>query len=102
MSWDDKYKGNNRVWGDGPSELAALAVRYLQAIGWDEESLSILDVGCGYGRDAGFFAKQLNGKILGIDPSAEAIKWQKTPVQGKAGSSFGNLVSQKWAMRLLT
>jgi len=88
MSWDDKYKGNNRVWGDGPSELAALAVRYLQAIEWDGEGLSILDVGCGYGRDAGFLAKHLNAKILGIDPSTEAIKMAKGACSGESGIEF--------------
>jgi len=88
MSWNDKYKGNNRVWGDGPSELAALAVRYLHEIGWGGERLCIMDVGCGYGRDAVFFTKHLNANILGIDPSAEAIKMAQATCLGKSGIEF--------------
>ena len=30
MVWDERYKDNNRIWGDGPSELALIAVEYLQ------------------------------------------------------------------------
>ena len=88
MSWDDKYEGDNRMWGDGPSELAALAVGYLQAIGWDEERLRILDVGCGYGRDARFLASHLNCTILGIDPSQEAIKMAKDACAGQSRIEF--------------
>ena len=30
MFWDDEYKRNERVWGEGPSELAVAVVEYLQ------------------------------------------------------------------------
>lgn len=73
MSWDDKYRGNNRIWGDGPSELAIVAVEYLQTLDQHEEDLSILDIGCGYGRDAVYLAKHLECSVLGIDVSKEAI-----------------------------
>ncbi len=88
MSWDNKYKGNNRVWGDDPSELATLAVKYLQAVGLNDERLSILDVGCGYGRDASFLSQHLKCKVLGIDPSQEAIKMAKETCAGQSGIEF--------------
>ena len=28
MFWDKMYKGNNRIWGEEPSELAVFAVYY--------------------------------------------------------------------------
>ncbi len=73
-SWDDKYKGNNRIWGDDPSELAVVTVEYLQEIGWDDKPISILDLGCGYGRDAAYFCQHLDGVVTGIDVSKEAIR----------------------------
>ena len=73
MSWDDKYRGNNLIWGDIPSELAIVAVEYLQTLDRHDRNLSILDVGCGYGRDAIYLAKHLECSVLGIDASKEAI-----------------------------
>ena len=29
MFWDKMYKGNNRIWGEKPSELAVFAVYYM-------------------------------------------------------------------------
>lgn len=71
--WDSKYQGNNRIWGDGPSELAVLAVKYLQALGLRDNSLSVLDIGCGYGRDSVYLLKHLGCTVCGIDNSKEAI-----------------------------
>jgi SAM-dependent methyltransferase len=82
MHWNDKYKENNRIWGDNPSELAVVTVEYLQAIGWDDEYVSILDVGCGYGRDAAYFCQHLNGMVTGIDVSKEAIRMARATYPG--------------------
>jgi SAM-dependent methyltransferase len=73
MFWDNEYKNNERVWGEGPSELAIAVVRYLQKCKSSREILSILDIGCGYGRDAFYFWDKLGGKVLGIDSSKRAI-----------------------------
>lgn len=73
MFWDDEYRKNERVWGDGPSELAIAAVEHLQRYKQDGEPLSILDVGCGYGRDVLYFSDNLRCEILGIDSSEAAI-----------------------------
>jgi SAM-dependent methyltransferase len=82
MHWDNKYKGNHRIWGDNPSELAVVTVEYLQEIGFDDKYVSILDVGCGYGRDAAYFCQHLNGMITGIDVSKEAIRMARDAYPG--------------------
>lgn len=73
MFWDDKYKGSSRIWGDKPGELAVAAVKCLQTLGLNEKNLSILDIGCGYGRDIIYFSKHLKCTVLGIDISKEAV-----------------------------
>ena len=73
MFWDKEYKSNERVWGEGPSELAIAVVRYLQKCKSSREILSILDIGCGYGRDAFYFLNNLRCGVLGIDSSRKAI-----------------------------
>ncbi len=73
MTWEDQYKESGKLWGEEPSMLAAEAVKYLQAKA-GTTAVSILDIGCGYGRDALYLSGNLNCKILGIDVSEKAIK----------------------------
>jgi SAM-dependent methyltransferase len=73
MYWDSQYKRNGLIWGEGPSELAVAAVKYLQRRKLNRELLNVLDIGCGYGRDAFHFLKSLRCRVLGIDASKEAI-----------------------------
>ena len=44
--WDARYAVDGRLWGDGPSELARLAVARLRP--YARRDLAILDVGCGW------------------------------------------------------
>ena len=88
MFWDDKYKGNNRIWGDNPSELAVVAVEYLQALDRHGKDLCILDIGCGYGRDAVHFSRHLKCRVLGIDISKEAISMAKDACAEKPKIEF--------------
>lgn len=62
---------------EGPSELGIAAVKYLQASGLDKQALSILDIGCGNGRDAFYFCDNLACKVLGIDISRDAVNIAK-------------------------
>ena len=64
--WDDAYRDGGRPWGERPSELAAVAVERLRATGGP--GLSILDVGCGYGRDSRYLSRELHAPVLGADP----------------------------------
>jgi SAM-dependent methyltransferase len=76
--WEQRYAAEGRLWGDGPSELARLAVARLRpavavAERGDGAGLSILDVGCGYGRDSRYLAAELGVRVLGLDPSPTAV-----------------------------
>jgi SAM-dependent methyltransferase len=71
LYWDRRYAADERIWGDGPSELARLAVARLRPYAAPE--LSVLDVGCAYGRDSRYLAGELGCRVLGLDPSPAAI-----------------------------
>ena len=73
MYWDDKYKSDEHVWGKEPSKLAVAAIEYLQKCKSTNEILSVLDIGCGYGRDVFYFLENLRCRVLGIDISEKAI-----------------------------
>jgi len=72
LHWDRRYAADERVWGDGPSELARLTVARLRP--YSSPELTILDVGCGYGRDTRYLAAELGCHALGIDGAPAAIE----------------------------
>ena len=76
LPWNHTYKSDKKVWGDKPSELAIVAYNYLsesQAFK-NRKDIFILDLGCGYGRDAIFLAQNLPCQILALDDSEAAIE----------------------------
>ena len=74
LFWDKEYEKYLRIWGDRQSELANIAVKYLKSHQSGNKYLSILDIGCGYGRDCLYLAKLLNCNVFGIDTSQNAIE----------------------------
>ena len=76
MVWNKTYSNDNKVWGDKPSELAIYASNYLQQSRQFQGNpdIFILDLGCGYGRDAIFLAQNIPCHILGLDSSEKAIE----------------------------
>jgi cyclopropane fatty-acyl-phospholipid synthase-like methyltransferase len=74
--WDKIYGRDKRVWGDQPSELALFTCTYLKESSQfrKREDIFVLDLGCGYGRDAIFLAQNMPCHILGLDNSAKAIE----------------------------
>jgi cyclopropane fatty-acyl-phospholipid synthase-like methyltransferase len=75
MVWDKAYTNEKKVWGEKPSELAHFAVSTLKQSSrfQGKSDLFILDLGCGYGRDAVYLANHLPCHILGLDNSEKAI-----------------------------
>jgi len=88
--WDNEYRSYERVWGEGPSELARAALQYLQRHLADADGLSMLDVGCGYGRDAFYLLDNLKCSILAVDRSQNAIDIAARAVReaGREGVEF--------------
>ena len=74
MSWNADYAKDKQIWGYKPSELAVTAVRYLKKNKLNSKVLDVVDVGCGYGRDAFYFLDNLKCRVLGIDISEKAIE----------------------------
>jgi cyclopropane fatty-acyl-phospholipid synthase-like methyltransferase len=74
MSWNEEYNRLNKPWGEQPSELAVLAVEYLRKNAHVSANPTVLDIGCGYGRDALYLHKQLGFKVSGIDSAPKAIE----------------------------
>ncbi len=74
MFWNDQYERCNKIWGDRPSELAFMAVSYLDKTAIKTESLSVLDVACGYGRNTFYLHERLGCRVTGVDISLEAIR----------------------------
>ncbi|NLZ35564.1 tellurite resistance protein TehB [Clostridium sp. N3C] len=69
--WNDKFARKKYIWGLNPSESAILMVDDLKK----EDGIkgSLLDIGCGYGRDVNYF--NISGlNAYGIDKSPEAIQ----------------------------
>jgi SAM-dependent methyltransferase len=89
MTWDNTYRTNQHVWGDKPSELATYACNYLQGIKSSDKAIEILDLGCGYGRDAIYLARNTKCHVLGIDNSSEAIEMARKALADDLESRVG-------------
>jgi cyclopropane fatty-acyl-phospholipid synthase-like methyltransferase len=74
MSWNEEYNRLNKPWGEQPSELAVLAVAYLKKNAHVSADPTLLDIGCGYGRDALHLHDQLGLAVSGIDSAPKAIE----------------------------
>jgi cyclopropane fatty-acyl-phospholipid synthase-like methyltransferase len=85
MYWDKAYTSEKKIWGEKPSELAHYAVSCLkQSSGFQGKAdLFILDLGCGYGRDAVYLANHLPCHVLGLDNSEKAIALGKEFISEK-------------------
>ncbi len=84
LPWNSTYNSDKKVWGDRPSELAVIAYNYLrESQGFrNRKDIFILDLGCGYARDAVFLAQNLPCHILGLDNSQAAIDMAKHSLKG--------------------
>jgi SAM-dependent methyltransferase len=74
--WNKTYSNENKVWGEKPSPLAVYTCNVLKENSQfkNASDMFILDLGCGYGRDAVYLAQNLPCHILGLDNSEKAIE----------------------------
>jgi SAM-dependent methyltransferase len=63
--WDERFKHEGTIWGEGPSATATTAVCYLPP------KARVLEIGFGYGRDLVFMLRQ-GYRVCGVDFSTEA------------------------------
>jgi cyclopropane fatty-acyl-phospholipid synthase-like methyltransferase len=80
--WNNTYAGENKTRDAKPSPLAIYAVSVLKESSQfkDKGGLFILELGCGYGRDAFYLAQNLPCRILGLDSSEETIAIARTSI----------------------
>jgi cyclopropane fatty-acyl-phospholipid synthase-like methyltransferase len=76
MTWNNTYSSEKKVWGEKPSKLAMFTYNYIKQSHQFEgkTDIFVLDMGCGYGRDAIFLASNLPCHVLGLDNSEKAIE----------------------------
>ena len=75
--WDGAYRSDRKIWGKRPSEIALAASKYFSEAGIPTAGKRMLDIGCGYGRDAFFLASQLGARVTAVDPAASAVEMAK-------------------------
>lgn len=75
VHWDEYYKGKELIFE--PSDFAVSVSKEF------DQHVSILEIGCGNGRDSAYFAKSGN-KVTALDPSIEAINLCRTKHKNKS------------------
>jgi SAM-dependent methyltransferase len=75
--WDSKYREKGRIWGDRHTEAAEISARLFRERGVK----TVLEVGCGYGRDLAYLAEE-GFSCTGVDVSAEAISMAREYMVG--------------------
>jgi SAM-dependent methyltransferase len=97
--WDERYGRLGRRWGERPSVLAEAAVRTLDQSGMGPP-LRVLDLGCGYGRDAFHLRERCGAVVLGVDGSAAAVALAETALEERRAR--GDAAAQGVAFRQAT
>jgi len=77
-SYNKKYSGKDYYWGKNPSSIAIKLTELISKINYNGSKL--IDLGCGEGRDAVFFAKK-DFEVLAIDISEKGL--EKTKMYAK-------------------
>ena len=74
--YDDKYKSDEFFWGKQPSSMARIFLQMFPP----HEGQTLLDIGCGEGRDSIFFARngyQVRGFDFSKDGVNKSLAWAK-------------------------
>jgi SAM-dependent methyltransferase len=82
--WDGQYRAGGALWGETPSELAVAAVERLRQLGPAAADLTLLDLGCGYGRDDVALWRALGLAIVGVDAAQRAVEMARAALPAGA------------------
>lgn len=82
--WEEAYRADRKIWGDDPSPLSLAMKQYAAEAGLQTAGKTLLDLGCGYGRDSFFLASELGLRVTGVDSSKEAIDLAQSNSAGDA------------------
>lgn len=81
--WTKRYANEGKVWGDTPTG----GVKLFKPILKKKKVQSVLDLGCGYGRDSLFLVK--NGFwVTGVDSSPKAIELAEELIEAELNVKF--------------
>lgn len=72
--WDGAYRSDRKIWGKRPSEIALAAAKFASEAGLPTGGKRMLEIGCGYGRDAFFLASAWGIRVTAVDPAASAVE----------------------------
>jgi cyclopropane fatty-acyl-phospholipid synthase-like methyltransferase len=88
--WNGAYRSDRKIWGKRPSEFALAAAKYFSEADIPTAGKRMLDIGCGYGRDAYYLASQLGVRMTAVDPAATAVEMAKADAVkgGQPGVDF--------------
>ncbi len=67
--WEEKYRRDPAFFGRGPSPFAKWSLAFLRTHG---PAPTIVEIGCGYGRDVAFFA-QRGFRVLAVDATQRGV-----------------------------
>ena len=81
--WDGAYRTGHRIWGKRPSAVARAIGVFFEKGKIPTAGKRMLDVGCGYGRDALYLADRWKVRTLGVDPSGQAIEMAQAGLNEK-------------------
>jgi cyclopropane fatty-acyl-phospholipid synthase-like methyltransferase len=76
--WESAYRSGRKIWGRRPSEAALAAAKFVSDAGFPTAGKRMLELGCGYGRDAFFLATQWDVRMTAVDSSQAAVAMAKT------------------------
>jgi tellurite methyltransferase len=72
-SYDERYKQAEYYWGKQPSQICRKVLEMMPSV----RSFRLLDIGCGEGRNAVFFARQ-GYEVTAFDSSSTGVEKTKT------------------------
>jgi SAM-dependent methyltransferase len=72
--WDGAYRNDRKIWGRRPTETALAAEKFVALTGFPTAGKRLLEVGCGYGRDAYYLASRWKLKVTAVDSSRAAVE----------------------------